>query len=135
MLKINLDKSSFKTGEKISGEIVWSDERSETERIETRLIWYTQGKGDQDFEVIDSISFEMSGASSQNGQSRFDFVAPNRPLSFSGKLISLIWAVEAIVYPGKHGERTDIVISRTGSEIVLERSYESDIKQMVKFGK
>ena len=134
MLKINLEKTSFKPGNTISGDIVWSNERPETENIEARLIWYTEGKGDQDVEVVDSISFELTGNSTQNGQGRFEFVAPHRPSSFSGKLISLMWAIEAIVYPGKNGERTDIVVSRTGREIVLDRSYEQDVKKVIRFG-
>ena len=44
---------------------------------------------------------------------------PEAPHSFSGALISLIWAVELLVEPGGLSERIEITVSPTGEEILL----------------
>jgi hypothetical protein len=44
---------------------------------------------------------------------------PEGPYSFSGKLISLIWALELACSPGSETVRREITVSPTGHEIVL----------------
>lgn len=46
---------------------------------------------------------------------------PREPYSFSGTLISLVWAIELIIEPGAHVERREFVLSATGREVVLGR--------------
>ena len=116
MLTINLNKhgNDYRPGEIIAGEIVWSDLQGD--RLDVRLIWYTQGKGDRDVEIVDHSDLTNPA---EKGSHPFQFVAPHRPHSFSSKLISLTWAVEAIVFPSKNAEQTELVISPTGRETVL----------------
>lgn len=122
MIAITLDKTphQYCPGENISGRIEWL-ELEDTDRIETRLIWYTEGKGDQDVGVAVSIPAKLTAP---NGNLPFELTAPSRPYSFSGKLISLIWAVEVVQFPSREGERERITISPDGEEIVLDKSYE-----------
>ena len=49
----------------------------------------------------------------------FSLALPRQPFSFSGKLISLEWALELIVEPGSNVARETFVLSPTGSEVVL----------------
>jgi hypothetical protein len=116
MMKIELTKreASFVPREMIKGTVSWSD--TEGTSLEVRLIWYTVGKGDRDFEVV---AVHKSPSFSASGKTTFEFLAPTRPQSFSGKLISLQWAIEAIVFPSKSSERAELAISNTGSEIKL----------------
>lgn len=116
MISIELDSQTktFQPGDKISGTVTWED-LTET-KLETRLIWYTQGKGDRDVGFIDVHRVESPPPS---GKARFDFTAPNRPYSYSGKLTSLIWAVEALTFPNKIAEQAKLTISPGGNEIVL----------------
>jgi len=49
----------------------------------------------------------------------FRFLAPAEPYSFSGKLISLLWALEVVALPGHESARLDLTISPTGKEVLL----------------
>jgi len=116
MIKFQLEKpgGKFVPSETIAGTVNWSE--SEGASLEVRLIWYTVGKGDRDFEVV--AAHKVSQLQPSGGE-RFEFTAPARPQSFSGKLISLQWAIEVIVFPAKDAERINLTISNTGDEIML----------------
>ena len=49
----------------------------------------------------------------------FSLRLPREPYSFSGKLISLVWALELIVEPGSNVTRQELVMSASGKEVVL----------------
>jgi len=113
-IELTNDNSVFLPGDTIEGIVRWSEEQGTS--LEVRLIWFTQGKGDRDFELIDVQQIASFGPS---GSEPFQFEAPSRPLSFSGKLISLQWALEAIVFPNESSARKDLTISSSGTEIIL----------------
>ena len=46
---------------------------------------------------------------------------PESPYSFSGKLVSLLWALELVAEPSGDTERKDISITPTGTEISLHK--------------
>jgi len=123
MIKIELAKheANFVPAERIAGTVTWSE--AEGTSMEVRLIWYTVGKGDRDFGLVAThqvSKFEPSGSE------RFGFDAPTRPQSFSGKHISLQWAVEVIIFPSQTSQRANLMISNTGSEIILGSISEKD---------
>ena len=115
-------RPNFRPNDPITGTVSWKG--IEADDLECRLIWYTQGKGDQDFETIQTQPIQST---SPNGSARFQFVAPNRPHSFSGKLISLTWAVEVVLFPSREGHRKTIYISNQGTEIILDKSYDDEL--------
>jgi hypothetical protein len=107
---------SFQPGEAIEGTVSW--QFAEAPRsVELRLFWYTTGKGDRDVEIAATFPFEAPGAEDRRG---FRLAAPAEPWSFSGKLISLTWALEAVAEPGAKAGRAEILISPTGAEILLQ---------------
>jgi hypothetical protein len=113
-LGIDLGALNFKPGDRIDGRVSWQLERP-PESAELRLFWYTKGKGTQDVENVDSASF----ATPQIHDERlFSFTLPAQPFSFSGQLISIVWALELLVEPGGHVERLEFVMSPTGREVV-----------------
>jgi len=108
MLTIEIRDSGtwFKPGETIEGTASWHLDE-EAEAVEVRLFWFTQGKGARDVEVVTTRHMarpELSGTRS------FEFDVPRGPYSFSGKLITLAWAVELVVLPGGETERRDLTI-------------------------
>lgn len=120
MFKIELEKnrSRFIPGQKIHGAVRGSAaNESEDEELAVRLIWYTSGKGTRDFAIVDERRQEFSGARQVDFE--FEFIAPRRPLSFSGQLISLAWAIEAVGLPSKRSSRIDIVLAHGANEIRL----------------
>jgi hypothetical protein len=111
-----LDGSTvFRPGDEVAGTASWRLAAS-PEAVEVRLFWYTQGKGQQDVEVVETVRLEAPGAADRRA---FRFHLPRSPYSFSGKLISLVWAIEAEAAPGGEVGRLELVVSPTGEEILL----------------
>jgi hypothetical protein len=117
LIETNDGATSFRPGDVVAGTLRWQlPEPPET--IELRLFWSTEGKGDQDLEVVEAISFTSPGA---QGRRPFQVRLPQGPYSFSGKLITLSWALEAIAQPGNRAGNLFITVSPTGEEIRLHR--------------
>ncbi len=105
----------YRPGETIGGRVTWQVDEA-PQSAELRLFWYTSGKGTQDVENIDTVVFETPR---MNDDRTFSLTLPRQPYSFSGKLISLVWALELIVEPGSNVERQEFVMSASGEEVVL----------------
>lgn len=105
--------TSFRPGDEVSGRAWWQLDRPPQEVV-ARLFWYTRGKGTQDITVIQEETFPAPG---EQDQRKFGFLLPEGPFSFSGSLISLIWAVEVVAQPGDESARVEITVSPTGDEI------------------
>jgi len=109
---------AFKPGETIDGRVSWQVDAA-PQSAELRLFWYTRGKGTQDVGNVGSVPF----ATPQTNDSRsFTLALPRDPYSFSGKLVSIVWALELIVEPGSNVERQEFVMSPTGAEVVVGES-------------
>jgi len=106
---------AFHPGEELRGTASWSLETPPT-KVELRLFWRTEGKGSQDVGVVETVAFDGAGPEERR---EFRLRLPNGPYSFSGKLISLIWALELVAEPGADAGRQDITISPTGRELVI----------------
>jgi hypothetical protein len=117
LIDIQLDggHDAYRPGEMVSGTVAWELEKHAS-GVEVRLFWYTRGKGTTDVQVVKAKHFDAPGTS---GSRSFKFVLPEEPYSFSGKLISLVWALEAVVQPGDRSQRREIVVGPAGREIVL----------------
>ena len=87
---------------------------SAPEQLEARLFWYTQGKGTQDVGVVETQALVPTMA----GEQRVRFKLPRAPYSFSGALISLIWAVE-LVADDVVG-RWEFILAPQGTEVRLD---------------
>jgi len=88
--------------------------------LEARLFWFTRGKGTEDVAVI---ATEVVPATSAQGTHRVRFTLPEAPYSFSGKLISLIWAVELVA--DKTAARWEFVLAPQGREILLQQTIDA----------
>jgi len=84
--------------------------------VELRLFWHTEGKGTRDVEVIETLSFSVP---SRQDRRDFRFRLPDSPYSFSGKLVSVIWALELVLLSSGETERLEIVVSPTRTELAL----------------
>ncbi len=116
-LDIELDggQTECRPGEEFTGTVRWLfDDRPD--KVELRLFWYTRGKGDEDTGLAENLTFESPTPSETRA---FRFTLPNGPYSFSGRLISLTWAVEAVAEPGDHVARVEFTLSPTGREVML----------------
>jgi len=109
------ERRSFHPGETVEGVAGWRLDQP-PKAVELRLFWFTRGKGTEDVGVINQLNFPEPQP--EEGR-KFSFVLPAEPFSFSGQLISLIWALELVVEPGELSTRVELVMSPTGEEILL----------------
>ncbi len=107
-------RRNYRPGESLAGVVRWRLSRV-PQTIELRLFWRTVGGGTSDVGLSSTVSFEQPN---QQESRPFLFVAPASPVSFSGKLISLIWALELVATTSSECARLDLVISPTGEELV-----------------
>lgn len=110
--------NAFLPGEVVEGTVSWQLGQP-AERVELRLFWYTEGKGDQDVGVVANVPFADPGLQDRRS---FRLTLPEGPLSFSGKLISLAWALELVAEPGDRASRIEITVSPTRREILIAPS-------------
>ncbi len=125
-MKIGMRKqpAEFSPGEKIDGAAQWLLERAPT-AVEVRLLWHTRGRGTEDVSVAETVRFD---APLRDETRSFSVVAPGAPYSFSGKLITLEWALELVALPSEENARVDIVIAPDGKSInLLEQSLDEKI--------
>jgi hypothetical protein len=113
-------RTAFHPGEEVEGTVRWSPVDRPPRSLEVRLFWYTEGKGGRDVGVVETLPLADPGP---EGHQPFRFRLPDGPYSFSGKIIHLLWAIEAVAEPDDHSERLaerlDIIMSPSGREIVL----------------
>ena len=113
---IRLTSPNVSPGAEIHGEISWSRARA-PRRVELRLFWQTKGRGDRDCETVWEQDFAQPAADERR---EFTVAAPAAPISFSGKLISLLWALELVI-DGKSAAQAEIVIAPGGVELDFQQ--------------
>jgi hypothetical protein len=121
IIEIKDGQSSFRPLDSLEGTVRWQLSEN-PERIEVSLFWYTRGKGTRDVGVATSETIENPGAF---GSKEFQFKLPAGPYSFSGKLISIIWGVEANCQPDGASDHKEITVSPSGDEVVIQSENES----------
>jgi hypothetical protein len=107
-------RKTFEPGDTIAGTASWSVP-GVPRTAELRLLWYTRGKGTPDASVVEVAHF----AAPRTSDSRdFSFTLPRGPYSFSGALVSVVWALELVVEPISDVVRFDFVMGPSGSEVL-----------------
>ena len=108
-------QTGFRPGETLNVSALWALPVAPG-MLEARLFWYTRGKGTEDVGVV--AVEKISGAEAA-GERTLSFALPVQPWSFSGKLVSLLWAVELVAEPGGQSARAEFTLSPDGTEILL----------------
>lgn len=115
-IDLNEDRTRFEPREELTGNASWRLEKP-ARAITLRLFWFTRGRGTEDVGVAQTIRFEQPLTEEVRS---FRFALPECPYSFSGKLISLVWALELIVEPSKEVTRRELVVAPAGQEVRLD---------------
>lgn len=107
--------TSFLPSARVAGFVSWRMDEP-PRRIRVELLWATRGKGTVDEDTVDRMEVASPAAS---GRAGFRLRLPDQPLSFSGRLLSVVWAVRAVSEPDGTRTEVNIVVSPTGREIDL----------------
>ncbi len=113
-IKLTRQDGSYIPGETIEGVFRWKCDPV-PRNLAIRLFWYTTGRGTQDTWLDQE---EVITLPDGEGERRFSFVAPEGPSSFSGKLVSIVWAIEGLDPAKDEAVRRVIFISPVGKEIL-----------------
>ncbi len=115
MLEISLgERLAFEPAEEVQVGVGWKLLEAATS-IELRVVWNTSGKGTQDVEVVHRELFEFPSAEDSR---RPTLRLPREPYSFSGRLVSVMWALELVALPSGASTRQEIVIAPGGQEVL-----------------
>jgi hypothetical protein len=115
-IDLNDDRTTFEPTAGLTGTAAWNLAQP-PRAVELRLFWFTRGKGTEDAGVVETIRFDRPLA----GETRsFRLRLPESPYSFSGKLISLVWALELVAEPSKEVIRREFVLAPGGEEVRLD---------------
>jgi hypothetical protein len=114
-LELKDGKISYRPGERISGSVKW-DLDKDVKYIAINVFWYTEGIGEQDSEIAAAEKIDMPFKSGSND---FSIQLPEAPFSYSGKITSLKWAVEATTPKDKIKDVKDFTLSPDNEKIVL----------------
>ncbi|MGB9689090.1 hypothetical protein [Thermogutta sp.] len=117
---IHLDhrKTVYDPGEILSGKVIITpaDCVDVIKAIELSILWYTDGKGDQDLHVHHFRRWSQEGDSLVPISSPlcFQTILPQTPLSYDGLIIRVRWCVRVRVFPVKGREIVEEIIFRLG---------------------
>ncbi len=116
-IEIEDDRRVYEPGSEISGRALWVLQDPPKD-VQLRLFWYTEGKGTQDVGIADEVSFGPN----PEGRETFRLHFPDTPCSFSGRLLSIRWALELVAEPSGETERIDLVMGPGRREIEVHES-------------
>jgi hypothetical protein len=88
-------------GESLSGEYwIESLPADQLKAIEASVLWYTEGKGDEDMAVHEFWRRDIDEANpiEPSRPQPFAAVLPNSPLSYEGRIVKIRWCVRVRVF-------------------------------------
>lgn len=130
-IQLDQENNEFQPGTTISGKVIWTASAA-TKKVELRLFWFTEGLGTQDIELLEERRWDAQGQTEQP----FQFTLPLEPYSFSSKLTSLKWAIEAVTLSKENATAKEIfTLSPNGKEIILNTVENSQTTEKKKWGK
>jgi len=108
-------RTGFEPGDETEVELQWElDEPAKA--VELRVVWNTAGKGTTDVQVVKVERIEDPSLSERR---RMKLTLPRSPYSYSGRLVSIVWALELVALPKEESARLEIVIGPGEREVSL----------------
>jgi hypothetical protein len=119
-IRIQLDSESrsYQPGQKLAGRFFVDDLRQPVVRTaELSVLWYTSGKGDEDFEVhhFQRIAGEGGMSLDLRTPRKFQLELPASPLSYDGVILKVCWCVRLRLFLQRGQEIVGEVPFRLGN--------------------
>ena len=100
-IELDRDPPDYLPDESLSG-VWWLASRidDEVRSAELSVLWYTEGKGDEDFGVhhFQRLSADEVDSVGTRRQLRFSLRLPRAPLSYDGVIVKVCWCVRVRVF-------------------------------------
>lgn len=121
-------RRQWKPGEALEVEVAWSADQP-VEEVEVRLLWRTEGRGDEEDGVVARESWPAAGTS---GDRELQFRLPAGPWSYEGELLTIQWLVDAVLWPSGEQSQLEITLSPTGASVkpLLQETVEEMIERI-----
>jgi hypothetical protein len=115
-LRLDGDRAAYRPGDTLSGSYLPPRAVGTVEAAELSVLWYTEGKGDEDLGVhhFERFGYEDDGPGAARRERRFSTRLPNTPLSYDGILVKIVWCVRVRLFLDEGGERAVEVPFRLG---------------------
>jgi hypothetical protein len=87
---------TYRPGETLSGQYRFDGvPADQLKAVEVSVLWYTEGKGDEDLAVHEFWRFspEEGDAAGPGRAGHFSTTLPNSPLSYEGQIVKLRWCL------------------------------------------
>lgn len=100
-VRFHRDPPDYGPGEELSGWFAWRGEAApEAEAIEWSVLWFTEGKGDEDLGVHHFRRLGPEGQSPPPSGREHPFAIrlPRSPLSYDGLIVKVCWVVRVRVF-------------------------------------
>ena len=106
-IQSDVSQSFYKPGQTLCGGYTFSGVTSEEiQRVEVSVLWFTEGKGDEDMGVhfFESILWKEFSSEKENRNEAehpggtFSVVLPMAPLSYYGKILKIRWNVRVRLF-------------------------------------
>lgn len=91
----------YRPWETLSGEYrLESIEPDQVKAVEVSVLWYSEGKGDEDLAVHDfrRLARESGDLVDPGQPGRFRTTLPNSPLTYQGMIVKICWCVRVRVF-------------------------------------
>ncbi len=115
IIRFDANGRVYQPGETLSGEYrVDAFRLGEIKAVEVSILWYTEGKGDEDLAVhhFHRISVEDDLNFDPRRPERFSTVLPNSPLTYDGLIVKIRWCVRVRIFMAR------------GKEVVGEKAFQ-----------
>ena len=105
----------YRPGETLTGEYnleeLFADE---LKALEVSVLWFTEGKGDEDMVVHQFWRTDLESGDAVRPQlpARFESALPNSPLSYDGQIVKIRWCV-----------RVRAFLHRGGKEVFAQKEF------------
>lgn len=107
------DPPAYRPREELVGSFKWKREEAFS-TVRLRLMWYTNGVGDRDRGVVETLEWSDLPA---EGERFFEIRLPRAPYSFRTDNLSIHWRLEVIGEPGAVRAARELIVSPTEEEI------------------
>lgn len=110
-------RASYSAGDTLSGTFTLGAlDLAEIKSVELSVLWYTEGKGDEDMAVHYFVRLDPGSDEWQRlGRPQpFSTRLPNSPLSYEGLIVKIRWCVRLRVFMRRGRDVTEELVFRLG---------------------